>query len=154
MAIISEDDIEQEAVQILKGLGYRHLDCFTEPPFDKLRAQQDKVSDGSGRESKKDVILREILHSQTRQLNPDLPQQALDAALAELAKKRTSMALLKANQEVYGYLRDGIQVEYTNAEGRTVPVRVKFMILKPEPQSAKHPGGTSRCQKPILKPVA
>lgn len=119
MAIITEDDIEQEAVQILKELGYRHLNCFT--------AERDQISDGSGRESKKDVILREILQSQTRKLNPDLPQKALDSAIAELTKKRSSMALLKANQEVYGYLRDGIQVDYTNDEGREIPVRVKFM---------------------------
>ena len=37
------------------------------------------------------------------------------------------MVLLKANQEAYGYLRDGIQVDYTNDEGREIPVRVKFM---------------------------
>src|SRR5262245_30134982 len=119
MAIITEDDIEQEAVQILKELTYRHLNCFT--------ADREQLSDGSQRSSKKEVIFQEILQAQTRKLNPDLPQQALDSALQELTRKRNSMALLKANQEVYGYLRDGVQVEYQNSDGRTVPARVRFI---------------------------
>ena len=72
---ISEDDIEQAMVQRLQDdYGYDALNCYTADPAD--------LKDGSGRTDKRDVILHDRLKAAAIGLNPDIPESAVDDALA------------------------------------------------------------------------
>jgi type I restriction enzyme R subunit len=117
---ISEDDIEQAILQKLNQQhGFQLLNCFTADP--------DTLNDRSHRNDKRDVILIDRLKSAAHRLNPELPKPAIDKALAILTNKRYAMSAIAANREVDGLIRDGISVEYENAQGRTEHGRVRVI---------------------------
>jgi len=107
---ISEDQIEQALVQKLQHLhGFDALDCYTENAED--------LNDGSNRTNKRDVILADRVREAAIRLNPDIPATAIEDALEKLLDRRQAMTLIAANREIYGLLRDGIPVEFDNAQG-------------------------------------
>jgi type I restriction enzyme, R subunit len=109
---ISEDQIEKAAVKILyEKYGYRKINCFT--------ADLENLNDGSGRLSKHDVIFTEILKEQARKINPFIPETVIEQAVDHLSLRRFAMSPLLANKDVYGLIRDGIPVEFEDANGRT-----------------------------------
>lgn len=117
---ISEDQIEQALLQRLQHLhGFDVLDCYT--------ADADDLNDGSGRADKRDVILVDRLREAALRLNEGIPEAAIDEALARLADKRQAMSPIAANKEVDGLIRDGIPVEFENAEGRVEQERVRVI---------------------------
>src|SRR5437667_7524875 len=102
---ISEKQIERALVQKLQHLhGFDSLDCHTEDCED--------LNDGSGRASKRDVILLDRVREAAVRLNPNIPAKAIEEALEKLLDRRQAMSLVAANQEVYNLLRDGIPVEF------------------------------------------
>lgn len=114
---ISEDQIEQALVQKLQHLhGFDVLDCNTQDPED--------LNDGSNRTHKRDVILADRVKEAAVRLNPHIPETTIDEALEKLVDRRLSMSLVAANQEVYGLIRDGIPVEYDDANGKKQQERV------------------------------
>jgi type I restriction enzyme R subunit len=107
---ISEDQIEQAMVQKLQHVhGFDALDCYTENAED--------LNDGSGRANKRDVILVDRVREAAIRLNKDIPPAAIEDALDKLLDRRQAMTLIAANREIYGLLRDGIPVEFDNAQG-------------------------------------
>ncbi|MEC4750200.1 type I restriction endonuclease subunit R [Methylomicrobium sp. Wu6] len=107
---ISEDQIEQALVQKLQHLhGFDVLDCLTEKAED--------LNDGSGRANKRDVILAERVREAAIRLNPAIPEAAIESALEKLLDRRQAMTLIAANREIYGLLRDGIPVQFDDAQG-------------------------------------
>jgi len=121
---ISEDDIEQAMVQRLQHLyGYDALNCYTADPAD--------MKDGSGRRDKREVILRDRLKAAAVHLNPDIPETAIDDAVEHLCDRRQAMASIVANREMDGLMRDGVRVEFKDADdqsgGRNRKERVKLI---------------------------
>ena len=117
---ISEDQIEQALAQKLQHLhGFDVLDCHTENAED--------LNDGSNRANKRDVILVDRVREAAIRLNPDIPQVAIEDALENLLDRRQAMTLIAANREIYGLLRDGIPVEFDNAQGRRQQERVRLL---------------------------
>src|SRR5258707_393787 len=117
---ISEDNIEKALVQKLTSeFGWRAHDCYT--------AVREDLNDGSGRTDKSEVIFYDRLRAAALKLNPALPPSAVDSALAQLIAPRTALSLISANREIDGLLRDGIPVEYANAQGRTEYGRVSVI---------------------------
>jgi type I restriction enzyme R subunit len=117
---ISEDQIEQALVQKLQHLhGFDVLDCYTE--------NAENLIDGSGRANKRDVILADRVREAATRLNPDIPPAAIEDALDKLLDRRQAMTLIAANREVYGLLRDGIPVEFDNAQGQRQQERVRLL---------------------------
>lgn len=107
---ISEDQIEQALVQKLQHQhGFDALDCYTENAED--------LNDGSNRANKRDVILADRVREAANRLNPDIPQAAIESALEKLCERRQAMTLITANREIHGLLRDGIPVEFDDAQG-------------------------------------
>ena len=127
---ISEDQIERALVQKLQHLhGFDALDCHTEDPED--------LNDGSGRANKREVILVDRVREAAVRLNPGIPPKAIEDALEKLLDRRQAMSLVAANQEVYGLLRDGIPVEFDDAQGRTQKERV-YLINFNEPDENRY----------------
>jgi type I restriction enzyme R subunit len=117
---ISEDQIERALVQQLRHLhGFEVLDGHTEDPED--------LQDGSGRASKREVILSDRVREAALRLNPKIPEKTIDEALEKLLDRRQTMSLVAANQEVYNLLRDGIPVEFDNAQGQRQQERVRLI---------------------------
>ena len=52
------------------------------------------------------------LKAALEKLNPDVPPLALDLAVDELTKDRSVLSPVRANQEVYKLLKDGVKVTY------------------------------------------
>ena len=110
--IISEDMIEQAAVKLLRERHYyTALNCMT--------AEPDTLPDNSGRDNKKQVVLPETVHCTLRRLNPDIPEQTVNAVAEELCKTAHDTDITAANYRFYQKLRNGITVEY-NRNGKTV----------------------------------
>jgi type I restriction enzyme R subunit len=117
---ISEDQIEQAMVQKLVHLhSFESLNCHTEDPED--------LGDKSGRISKREVILVDRIREAALRLNPLVPAQAVESALETFLARRQAMTLVAANQEVYNLLRDGVPVEFDNAEGQPQKERVRLI---------------------------
>ncbi|AOV18131.1 deoxyribonuclease [Acidihalobacter aeolianus] len=117
---ISEDQIEQALLQRLQHLhGYDVQVCHT--------AEAEDLDDGSGRADKREVILLDRLRAAALRLNPAIPEAAVDEALGRLADRRQAMSPVAANREVDGLIRDGIPVEFDDAEGRKQHERLRVI---------------------------
>jgi type I restriction enzyme R subunit len=117
---ISENDIEQAILQKLhQQHGFQLLNGYTADPED--------LNDRSQRTNKRDVIFTERLQAAARHLNPHLPEAAIAEALAILTHTRTHLSTIAANREIDSLLRDGIQIEYENSQGRTEHDRVRII---------------------------
>lgn len=79
-----------------------------------------------GREHRGEVVLKKILLPLLQQLNPQLPEEALTKATAELTKNRAHLSLVNANHEIYKLLRDGFSVACTDSNGARATKRVRF----------------------------
>ena len=99
--------------------GFDSLDCHTDDPED--------LNDGSGRTNKRDVILVDRVREAAIHLNPTIPAKVIEDALEKLLDRRQAMTLIAANQEVYSLLRDGIPVEFDDAQGQKQTERVRLI---------------------------
>ncbi len=118
--VITEDHIEQAAVRFLKeNYQYRSMNCLT--------AERETLNDGSGRSSKDEVLLWDVLKTSAYALNPQIPKTDVDAALSQLGAGRRVQSPLTANKEIYRLIRDGIPVDYENAEGRKEHGRARLI---------------------------
>lgn len=80
-----------------------------------------------GREAKREVVLTGRLKPALQSLNPELPAEALDAAVEELTRDRSALSLVEANREIDKLLRGGVKVKIPDRERggqRTEVVRV------------------------------
>ena len=110
----SEDQlVEQPAIALLESLGWETLDCFGE---------FDQGGSPLGRENKGEVVLKTRLRAALGQLNPDVSNEAIDAAIEELTRSRAAVSLVEANWEIYSLLKDGVKVTVSDPddEGDTV----------------------------------
>ena len=127
-SFISEDQIEQALLQRLQHLhGYDVLDCHT--------AEAEALNDGSGRGDKREVILLDRLREAALRLNPAIPEAVVDEALARLANRRQAMSPVAANREVDGLIRDGIPVEFEDAQGKKQQERVRVIDFNDRAQN-------------------
>ena len=69
-----------------------------------------------GRDAKRDVVLTGRLQPALQSLNPELPAEALEAALEELTRPRTTLSRVEANREIDKLLRSGVKVTITDTE--------------------------------------
>ena len=117
---ISEDKIETACIKFLQQrYSYQHIDCTTTDPED--------LNDGSNRTDKRDVVFKERLVAKCMQLNPDVPEATILSAVKDIMSRRVSMSTLKANKQIYSYIRDGINVTYEDANGvkrENIPLRL------------------------------
>lgn len=105
----SEDAlVEQPALDLLASLGWTTANLYNE---------WNGAVSNQGRHSKQDALLVPRLRSALERLNPGLSADALEQALAELARDRSAMVPVNANREFHALLRDGVKVAITDATG-------------------------------------
>lgn len=105
----SEDTlVEQPAIALFESLGWE---------TGNLYAEWTGSSSSEGRQTQQDVVLEGRLRAALRKLNPDLPSEAIDLVVEELARDRSKLLPVNANQEVYRLLKDGVPVSVTDEHG-------------------------------------
>jgi type I restriction enzyme R subunit len=112
----SEDAaVEQPAIELFKELGWKHINALHET----------FGADGAlGRETKAEVFLTRFLRPAIERLNPEIPSEAVEAALIQVIKDRSALQHARANREVYELLRDRVPVSIRKPDGSRVTERV------------------------------
>jgi len=100
--------IEQPAIQLFGGLGWETANLYHEWASGKST---------EGRESEKQVVLEGRLRSALERLNPELPPDAIGKVIEEVARDRSRMVPVNANQELWRLLREGVKVKVTTPRG-------------------------------------
>ncbi len=72
-----------------------------------------------GRTSEREVVLVRDLRSALERLNPDLPESACEQAVEKITRIDFARSLIQHNRECYGFIRNGIPVEWRDASGET-----------------------------------
>jgi len=102
----SEDTlVEQPAIALFESLGWK---------TGNLYAEWTGSSSSEGRQTQQEVVLEGRLRAALRKLNPDLPNEAIDLVVEELARDRSKLLPVNANQEVYRLLKDGVPISVTD----------------------------------------
>ncbi len=115
----SEDNlVEQTVIKLIKevwGNSDCHINAFADEDDLKL-----------GRENQGEVVLKKFLLPALVKLNKGLSQESLVQAMDALTRDRSNLSLVKANQEIYKLLRDGVSVNVVQSNGESKPERVRF----------------------------
>ncbi|MCB0768567.1 MAG: hypothetical protein KDB95_15265, partial [Flavobacteriales bacterium] len=98
-AIDSEYElVELPAMELLHQLGWE-LATGKEEQF----GEQGTL----GRQNVREVVLVPRLRAALHRLNPEAPPEAIEQAVVEVVRDRSTKSLVDANQEVWNLLRDG-----------------------------------------------
>ncbi len=100
----TEDNlVEQPAMELLHSMGWDTINCYDE----KLG------KDGTlGRETTSEIVLVRYLREAIKRINPTADIDAIDMAIEEITKDRSSLSPVAANKEIYKFLKDGVSVTY------------------------------------------
>ncbi|MGJ8681184.1 type I restriction endonuclease subunit R [Paraglaciecola sp.] len=107
--------VEQPAINLFSKLGWDTATCWDEV-FGSL--DDESLTDNPlffGRETRNDVVLFARLKAALIKLNPDISLLIIQEAIDEIARDRSAMTPISANEEVYELLSNGY-VYMTNAE--------------------------------------
>ena len=77
-----------------------------------------------------DVVLVHRLRDALRLLNPDVPDDVREEALAAVAKDRSVMDPVRANREVHDLLRDGYRAEWPDDRGEQQFATVRYVDFR------------------------
>ncbi len=121
--------IEQPAIQLMEHeLGWDSVNAYDEWSLYRQGSEgQAGLVSQLGREAKRAVVLTGRLKPALQSLNPELPAEALDAAVEELTRDRSALSLVEGNREIDKLLRGGVKVKIPDRERggqRTEVVRV------------------------------
>src|SRR6266851_3361115 len=105
----SEGTLEANAMGLFEELGWEVADCYRETfgPNSLL-----------GRETSEQVVLELRLRAALARLNPGITPLAIDLAVEELTKDRSVLSPVRANQEIFKLLRDGVKVPVRKDDGQ------------------------------------
>jgi type I restriction enzyme R subunit len=122
--IHSEDRLVQQTfAEFLRDrLGWESIYAYNEETF----GPQGTL----GRLSERDVVLVRDLWAAVARLNPDLPVSAQDQAIETLTRIDHARSLLQHNREFYGFIRNGMPVEWRDARGETCRARARVIDFR------------------------
>ncbi len=114
--------VEQPAIELFADLGWQ-----------TVSAMEETFGAGStlGRATKGDVVLSARLRAALVRLNPELPAEAINNAIDDIARDRSAMLPEAANREVYHLLKEGITVSVPDhAHGGQKMTRLRIIDWK------------------------
>ncbi|OPC06382.1 deoxyribonuclease HsdR [Elizabethkingia ursingii] len=119
----SEDAlIENATEEVLKELGWEVITAWKNESFG---------TEGLlGRENKGEVILERYLLEALQQLNPNLPELAYTRALEKIVQKEADKIIAQQNKAKYQLLKNGVEVSFTNEEGKTQKKTLRIFDYK------------------------
>ena len=80
-----------------------------------------------GRTHHGEVILERYLLPALKDLNIDLPEEALKLSIQQLTRDISTKTLARANQDIYTLLKNGAKVDYRDKDGNQQSERVRFI---------------------------
>ncbi|MFH1007412.1 MAG: type I restriction endonuclease subunit R [Candidatus Latescibacterota bacterium] len=83
-----------------------------------------------GRASEREVVLLRDLRKAIASINPTLPEQACEQAIEKLTHGDLSRSLLQHNREFYGFIRNGVPVEWREDGGEARHARVRVVDFR------------------------
>src|SRR5215831_3891697 len=83
-----------------------------------------------GRDSEREVVLVRDLRAALARLNPTLPESAREQAVEKLTRVDFSRSLVQHNREYYGYIREGVPVEWRDTRGETCHARAQVIDFR------------------------
>ena len=122
--IYSEDRLVQKtfADHLRDVLGWESIYAHNDETFGP---------DGTlGRASECDVVLVRDLRAALVRLNPTLPESVITQAVEKMTTVDFARSLIQHNQEFYGYIRNGVPVEWRDASGETQYARAQVIDFK------------------------
>jgi len=114
----SEAALENATIVLFEELGYTTANCYHETYGENGIL---------GRETSAEVVLIPNLRSALEKLNPDLPNEAINLAIEELTRDRSTLSPANANREIYKLLKDGIKVKFRNSDDEETIETVKVI---------------------------
>src|SRR6266404_753728 len=105
----SEGTLEANTIKLFEELEWGVADCYQETfgPNSTL-----------GRETSEQVVLERRLRAALLKLNPGIAPLAIDLAVEELSKDRSVLSPVRANQEIFKLLRDGVKTPVRKDDGQ------------------------------------
>ena len=116
MSTITEDTVEQTAIEWFQSMGYLHMDGRTIAPGEAA----------AERDSFKDVVLERRLRDAIERLNPQIPSEAREDAFRKVVLVE-GPSLIAANQRFHSMLSEGVSVEYRRPDGSIAGDRVRLV---------------------------
>jgi type I restriction enzyme, R subunit len=110
--------VERPALDLLAELGWEVVDAYSET-FG--------AAGTLGRDSMHEVVLVHRARDALRWLNPKVPGEVREEALAELTKNRARMDRVRANREIFNLIRDGYSAEWQDDRGGLQYVTVRYI---------------------------
>src|SRR3569623_1632860 len=109
--INSEDRLVQQtfAEHLEKVLGWESVYAYNNETFGPAGTL--------GRANEREMVLVRDLRAALAKLNPDIPEAAREQAIQKLAHVDYSRSLIQHNREFYGFIRNGVPVEWRDAKG-------------------------------------
>lgn len=103
---ISEDDIEKAILSKLReeSFDYDIIKCNPSPD------ERDDLNDGTGRSSKKECVLPEVMLSSLIRINPGIEKEHIENTVKNLCRDYTGGDIVDINYRLYNKLRNGIQI--------------------------------------------
>jgi len=120
----SEDRLVQQtfAEHLRDKLGWESVYAWNEETFGP--------SGTLGRANEQDVVLVRDLRAAMVRLNPGLPSEAIEHALARLTAFDFSRSLLQHNKEFYRYIRDGVPASFLDEQEQKRDVNVRVIAFE------------------------
>lgn len=105
----SEESLELAAINKVLALG----------GYDSFDATSESFSEDStfGRKTTEEVVLPRRLKTALAKLNPDLPNEAIDNAIYALCEGKAALSIVRANQDFYKLIKDGVLAGYKDHNG-------------------------------------
>lgn len=108
----SEDQlIEQATEDVLRELGWQVVMAWQNETFGEEGLL--------GRDNKTEVVLERSLQKAFERYNPGLPDLAYKRAIEKIVQKEAGKNLAQQNKSKYQLLKNGVEVSFTNNEGKT-----------------------------------
>jgi type I restriction enzyme R subunit len=119
MTQLTEQDIENVTLDEFQELGYKIIHGPDIAPD----------SDNPKRKKWDDVILEDDLRQAIENLNPKLPDEAVEEAIKKV-KRLNSKQLIKNNEQFHTFLIEGIPLEYRAKNGKITSDYIKILDFK------------------------
>ena len=103
---ISEDNIEQAILEKLKAdpFNYDILICNADP------SKRDDLNDGTGRSSKRECVLPNVMLHSLKRINPTIPEDKIKEIVKTLRQDYTGTDIIDTNYKIYRQIRNNIKI--------------------------------------------
>lgn len=115
MTYTEDELIEQPTINLLSDIGWQTLDCYSE-----VFGEEGTL----GRDNRSEVILARELRKAIVKINPACTENEINRAIEEIARDRSVMSAMAANEACYKLIREGVKVKADDENEDSVTVKV------------------------------